>query len=63
MAKEDPRAIKAKPELNLEEIARLELGETPETKAESLLRLRQLLEGTFMYSSLIPNYFFQVSDH
>ncbi|XP_037507839.1 alpha-tocopherol transfer protein isoform X2 [Rhipicephalus sanguineus] len=44
---ENPGAIKAKPELNLEEIARLELGETPETKAESLLRLRQLLEGAW----------------
>ncbi|KAL1462029.1 hypothetical protein MTO96_043261 [Rhipicephalus appendiculatus] len=44
-AKEDagPTA-EAKPELNLEEIARLELGETPATKAESLLQLRQLLE-------------------
>lgn len=42
---ENPGTIKAKPELNLEEIARLELGETPETKAESLLRLRQLLDG------------------
>ncbi|XP_037570014.1 alpha-tocopherol transfer protein-like [Dermacentor silvarum] len=36
---------KSKQALNLEEVARLELGETPETKAESLLRLRQLLAG------------------
>ncbi|XP_049521952.1 alpha-tocopherol transfer protein isoform X3 [Dermacentor silvarum] len=34
---------KARPALNLEEVARVELGETPETKAEALLRLRQLL--------------------
>lgn len=35
----------AKAELNLEDVARLELGETPQTKAEALVRLRQLLEG------------------
>ncbi|KAL1485041.1 hypothetical protein MTO96_032230 [Rhipicephalus appendiculatus] len=45
VSKEDPGPTNAKQELNLEEIARLQLGETPETKAESLLRLRQLLEG------------------
>ncbi|XP_070392017.1 alpha-tocopherol transfer protein-like isoform X2 [Dermacentor albipictus] len=36
---------KTKAALNIEEVARLEVGETPETKADSLLRLRQLLEG------------------
>ncbi|XP_054930319.1 alpha-tocopherol transfer protein-like isoform X1 [Dermacentor andersoni] len=36
---------KTKAALNIEEVARLEVGETPEIKADSLLRLRQLLEG------------------
>ncbi|KAL1443533.1 hypothetical protein MTO96_030305, partial [Rhipicephalus appendiculatus] len=38
-------STEAKPELNLEEIARIELGETAEKKAESLLQLRHMLEG------------------
>ncbi|XP_049521953.1 alpha-tocopherol transfer protein-like isoform X1 [Dermacentor silvarum] len=45
MAKQNAALTKIKPALNLEEVARLELGETPETKAESLSRLRQLLAG------------------
>lgn len=45
VAKEDAGpTTEAKPEMNLEEIARLELGETAEIKEESLMRLRQLLE-------------------
>ncbi|XP_054930320.1 alpha-tocopherol transfer protein-like isoform X2 [Dermacentor andersoni] len=38
---------KTKAALNIEEVARLEVGETPEIKADSLLRLRQLLEGAW----------------
>ncbi|KAH7954957.1 hypothetical protein HPB49_023324 [Dermacentor silvarum] len=47
MAKQNAALTKIKPALNLEEVARLELGETPETKAESLSRLRQLLAGAW----------------
>ncbi|XP_077520003.1 clavesin-1-like [Amblyomma americanum] len=37
---------KPRPQPNLEETARLELGETPETKKKSLQYLRRLIEGT-----------------
>ncbi|XP_075546275.1 alpha-tocopherol transfer protein-like isoform X2 [Dermacentor variabilis] len=39
----DAAVTKTKAALDLEEVARLELGETPEVKADSLVRLRQLL--------------------
>lgn len=52
MAKQNTAVTKAKAALNIEEVARLEVGETPEIKADSLLRLRQLLEGTILFSIL-----------
>ncbi|XP_065291945.1 retinaldehyde-binding protein 1-like isoform X2 [Dermacentor albipictus] len=44
-AKQNATITKTEAPLDLKEVARLELGETPETKADSLLRLRQLLAG------------------
>ncbi|XP_065291974.1 alpha-tocopherol transfer protein-like [Dermacentor albipictus] len=43
--KQNAAPTNSKPALNLEEVARLQLGETPETKADALLRLSQALAG------------------
>ncbi|XP_054930318.1 alpha-tocopherol transfer protein-like isoform X1 [Dermacentor andersoni] len=45
MDKQNAAPTNSKPALDLEEVARLQLGETPETKADSLLWLRQALAG------------------
>ncbi|XP_054930323.1 alpha-tocopherol transfer protein-like isoform X3 [Dermacentor andersoni] len=43
----DAAVTKTEAALDLEEVASLELGETPEIKADSLVRLRQLLAGAW----------------
>ncbi|XP_050040601.2 alpha-tocopherol transfer protein-like isoform X2 [Dermacentor andersoni] len=47
MDKQNAAPTNSKPALDLEEVARLQLGETPETKADSLLWLRQALAGAW----------------
>lgn len=55
MDKQNAAPTNSKPALDLEEVARLQLGETPETKADSLLWLRQALAGTSLFSIFTIN--------